>query len=88
MWVLILLVCVNFINCKEIGVKGMGMFMEGVSKKKDDITGVVGSEVGKMLAKIDLSEELNKILKTHKIHFDIKVDFEPRKPKKKEPKDG
>ena len=22
MWVLILLVCVNFINCKEIGVKG------------------------------------------------------------------
>ena len=66
----------------------MGMFMEGVAKKKDDLTGVIGNEVGKMLSNIDISEELGKVLKTHKIHFDAKISFEPKKAKKKgEPDD-
>ena len=45
----------------------MGFFLESVSKKKEDLYSVIGSEVAKVLTKVDLAKEFGKFLETHRV---------------------
>jgi len=59
--------------------------LEGFGKKKDDFYGLVAKEVGRVLAKIDVSQEVGKFLEKHKVHLEAKISFEPKEtPTKKE----
>ena len=65
----------------------VGLFLEGVTKKKDDFYGLLAKEFGRVLQKIDLTREVSKFLETHTVHFDAKISFE-RKRKDESDSDG
>ena len=52
------------------------MLLENVGKKKDDLYGVIGREVGQFLSKIDAGKEISKLLQGYKIK--LSVTFEPK----------
>lgn len=58
--------------------------LEGASKKKDDFYGLMVKEFGKVLSKIDVSEEVSKFLERHHISVEARVSFEPKETKKTE----
>lgn len=52
--------------------------LDGMSKKKDDLYGVIGQEIGKVFSKIDFTKEMTKFLENHKVVFNGKISFEPK----------
>ena len=68
----------NYLKEKKLPKELIAPFLDGFSKKKDDFYGLVAKEVGRVLSKIDISNEVGKFLEKHKIHFEAKVSFEPK----------
>lgn len=56
--------------------------LEGASKKKDDFYGLMVKEFGKVLSKIDVSQEVSKFLENHRISVEAKFSFEPKSDRK------
>ncbi len=52
--------------------------LDGASKKKDDLYGLMVKEFGKVLSKIDVSQEVSKFLERHHISVEARVSFEPK----------
>lgn len=52
--------------------------LENASKKKDDLYGLMVKEFGKVLSKVDVSQEVSKFLERHHISVEAKVSFEPK----------
>ena len=52
--------------------------LDNASKKKDDLYGLMVKEFGKVLSKLDVSQEISKFLETHSISVQAKVSFEPK----------
>lgn len=50
--------------------------LEGASKKKDDFYGLMVKEFGKVLSKVDVTQEVSKFLERH--HINVQVSFEPK----------
>jgi hypothetical protein len=61
---------------KELGA----LILDSVSKKKDDVYGMLAKEFGKMLSKIDVTQEVSKFLEQHRIHVEARFSFEPKEP--------
>ena len=58
--------------------------LDGMSKKKDDLYGVIGQEIGKVFSKIDFTKEMTKFLENHRVVFNGKISFEPKETQSKE----
>lgn len=56
-----------------------GLFLDGVSRRKDDFYGLMAKEFGRVLGKIDLSREMEKFLEKHDVHLETKLSFERKK---------
>lgn len=50
--------------------------LDGASKKKDDFYGLMVKEFGKVLSKVDVTQEVSKFLERH--HINVQVSFEPK----------
>jgi hypothetical protein len=57
----------------------VALLLDSVSKKKDDFYGLMAKEVGRMMAKIDITSEVSRFLEKHHIHVEAKFSFEPKK---------
>lgn len=68
----------NYLKEKKLPKELIAPLLDGFTKKKDDFYAIVGKEVGRVLAKVDISKEVGKFLEKHKIHFEAKVSFEPK----------
>lgn len=60
--------------------------LDNASKKKDDFYGLMVKEFGKVLSKVDVTQEVSKFLERHHINVEAKVSFEPKTPPKEEEK--
>jgi hypothetical protein len=58
--------------------------LDGALKKKDDFYGLMVKEFGKVLSKIDVTQEVSKFLESHRISVEAKVSFEPKATAKQE----
>jgi len=74
----------NLLKEKKMPKELLAPLLEGFGKKKDDFYGLVAKEVGRVLSKIDISQEVGKFLEKHKVHLEAKVSFEPKETKEKE----
>ena len=63
---------------KKLPKEMISALMEGLSKKKDDVYGVMGKEFGRVLSKIDLTAEVTKFLERHHVRVQAKFSFEPK----------
>lgn len=69
---------------KKLPKELVGQLLEGVSKKKDDLFSGIAAEFGKVLSRIDLVKEAEKLLETHDVHVEAKIAFTKRKKKENE----
>lgn len=76
----------GYLREKKFPKELMGLFLDGVNRKKEDFYGLLAKEFGRVLSKIDMSRELERFLERHKIHFEAKIAFERRGEHKTEPK--
>ncbi len=53
----------------------MGMILDNVGKKKEDLYATFGREFGKVLAKIDLTREMSRFLESHDVKVEMKLSF-------------
>ncbi len=74
----------GYLREKKFPKEMVGVLLENMGRRKEDIYKIVGKEVGAFLSKIDLSKELGKFLETHRISVEGKIAFEPREKNKKE----
>ncbi len=76
----------NYLREKKLPKEMVGLFLDNMNRRKDDMYKIVGKEIGSFLSKVDLSKEISRFLENHRIHFEGKVAFEPKeaKPSKKE----
>ena len=57
----------------------VGVVLEGIGKKKEDFYGLLVKEFGRVLNKVDITQEVSKFLELHRIHVEAKFSFEPKK---------
>jgi hypothetical protein len=69
----------SYLKEKKLPKELVGVFLEGIGKKKEDFYGRLASEIGLFLGKIDLSKELAKFLEKHKVN--IQISFERKETK-------
>ena len=68
----------NYLKEKKLPKEFLGLFLDGVGKKKDDFYAMLAKECGRVLAKVDVSREVARFLEKHKIHLEAKISFEPK----------
>ncbi|MBI1859920.1 MAG: hypothetical protein HYR96_03260 [Deltaproteobacteria bacterium] len=56
----------------------LGAILDGVGKKKEDLYATFGREFGKVLSKVDLTQEMARFLETHKVDIQMKLSFEAK----------
>lgn len=69
---------------KKLPKELVGQLLDGVSKKKDDLFKGISAEFGKVLSRIDLVKEFEKLLETHDVHVEAKIAFSKRKKSKED----
>ena len=72
----------NYLKEKKLPKEITSLLLDGISKKKDDLVNLLAKEFGKVLAKVDLSQEFSKFMEHHKIHLEAKISFEKKKGEK------
>jgi hypothetical protein len=74
----------NYLREKKLPKELVGLFIENMGKKKNDLYSIIGKEVGAFLSKMDLSKEAASFLENHRVHFEGKISFEPKDSKNKD----
>mgnify|MGYP000028102174 CR=1 FL=1 len=74
----------SYLREKKLPKELVGLLAEGMGKRKDDLYSIVGKEVGSFFSKLDLSKEVAHFLENHRVAFEGKISFEPKKPATKE----
>lgn len=69
---------------KKLPKELVGQLLEGVSKKKNDLFEALSAEFGKVLSRIDLVKEFEKLLETHDVNVEAKIAFTKRKKSKED----
>lgn len=64
----------SYLKDKKLPKELVGALLDGLGKKKEDFYALFAKEFGKVLSKIDLSQELTKFMEKHKIN--IQISFE------------
>jgi hypothetical protein len=63
---------------KKLPKELIGQLLDGVAKKKDDLFKGITAEFGKVLSRIDLVKEVEKLLETHDVRVEAKIAFTKR----------
>lgn len=71
----------GYLREKKFPKEMVGVLLDGMNRRKDDLYKIIGKEVGTFLSKVDLSREVSRFLENHRIQFEGKVSFEPKEPK-------
>lgn len=74
----------NYLRDKKFPKETVGLLLDNMNKRKDDVYKVIGKEIGAFLSKVDLSKEVGRFLETHRISVEGKISFEPKQGSKKE----
>ena len=69
----------SYLKEKKFPKEMVGLLLDGVKGKKEDLYALIAKEVGRVISKMDLSAELSKFLEQHRVHLEAKISFEPRK---------
>ena len=69
---------------KNIPKDLVSLVLDSLSKRKDDLYGVVAKEFGRVLSKVDLTAEVASFLETHKVHVSATLSFEAKPGKGKD----
>ena len=64
----------NYLREKKLPKELVSLVLESISKKKDDFYGLLAKEFGRVLSKIDLSQEIAKFMEQHRVHIDISFE--------------
>jgi hypothetical protein len=75
----------TFLKEKNLPKDLASLFLDGISKKKNDVYELVAKEFGKVLSKIDVTQEVGRFLEHHRVHLEAKVSFERKKPAEEKP---
>ena len=67
---------------KKLPKELVSQLLDGVSKKKNDLFNGLSAEFGKVLSRIDLVKEFEKLLETHDVNVEAKIAFTKRKKSK------
>ena len=70
----------KYLKERKLPKELMGLFLDGVSKRKEDVYALFAKEFGKVMAKVDLSREMEHFLERHNVHFEAKISFEKKEP--------
>ena len=70
----------NLLREKKFPKELMGLFLDGMSRKKEDFYALLAKEFGKVLGRIDLSKEMERFLERHNVHLEAKLSFEKKHP--------
>lgn len=71
----------SYLREKKLPKELVTDLMDGIGRKKSDLYTLVAQEVTKVFSKIDISREMTRFLEEHKINFEGKISFEPKKPR-------
>jgi predicted KAP-like P-loop ATPase len=76
----------GYLREKKLPKEMVGLLLDNMGKRKDDVYKVVGKEIGAFLSKVDLSKEVGRFLETHRVSIEGKISFEAKeaKPKKED----
>ena len=66
----------NYLKDKKLPKEFASLILDSLTKKKDDFYGLLAKEFGRVLGKIDLSQEIKKFMEQHKVH--VEISFEPK----------
>lgn len=64
----------SYLKEKKLPKELVGLVLESIGKKKDDFYGLLAKEFGRVLGKIDLSQEITKFMEKHKVN--VQISFE------------
>jgi hypothetical protein len=64
----------SYLKDKKIPKELVGLVLDSLGKKKDDFYGLLAKEFGRVLGKIDLSQEITKFMEKHKVN--VQISFE------------
>ncbi len=65
----------SYLREKKFPKELMGLFLDGVNKKKEDFYGMLAKEFGRVLSKIDISREIERFLERHDVQIETKIAF-------------
>lgn len=68
----------GYLREKKLPKELISLFMEGFSRKKDNLYEMLTREFGKVLSKTDISKELQKFLENHEVEIQAKVAFKKK----------
>ncbi len=68
----------NAISDLKLPKEAVGYVFEQAKKQKDDLVTIVAAEVSKFLSKINVHEEITKVLTSLQIHIDATLSFTPK----------
>ncbi len=66
----------NLLKEKKLPKELAALLMETFSKKKEDLYALIAKEFGRVLGKIDISQEIGKFLERHHVQLQVKISFE------------
>lgn len=64
----------SYLKDKKLPKELAGLVLDSIGKKKDDFYGLLAKEFGRVLGKIDLSQEITKFMEKHKVN--VQISFE------------
>lgn len=64
----------SYLKDKKLPKELVGLVLESLGKKKDDFYGLLAKEFGRVLGKINLSQEITKFMEKHKVN--VQISFE------------
>lgn len=64
----------SYLKDKKLPKELVGLVLDSIGKKKEDFYALLAKEFGKVLGKIDLSQEITKFMEKHKVN--VQISFE------------
>jgi len=64
----------SYLKDKTLPKELVSLLLDGIGKKKDDFYGLLAKEFGRVLSKIDLTQEMSKFMEKHKMN--VQISFE------------
>ncbi len=64
----------SYLKDKKLPKELVSLVLESIGKKKDDFYALLAKEFGRVLGKIDLSQEITKFMEKHKVN--VQISFE------------
>ncbi len=72
----------GYLREKKFPKELMGLFLDGMNRKKEDFYGLLAKEFGRVLQKIDIAREIERFLEKHDVKIEAKIAFDRKHPQK------